>query len=101
MSILDATGICVRRGSRAILDDVSLHAESGEFVAIIGANGAGKSTLLSVLAGLLRPDSGNVMLDGVSIRVLSGMRLAHRRAYLPQKPRCEWPLSEEIGRAHV
>jgi iron complex transport system ATP-binding protein len=95
MSILDATGICVRRGSRAILDDVSLHAESGEFVAIIGANGAGKSTLLSVLAGLLRPDSGNVMLDGVSIRVLSGMRLAHRRAYLPQNPRCEWPLSVE------
>ena len=95
MSVLDATGICVRRGSRAILDDVSLHAESGEFVAIIGANGAGKSTLLSVLAGLLRPDSGNVMLDGVSIRVLSGMQLAHRRAYLPQNPRCEWPLSVE------
>jgi iron complex transport system ATP-binding protein len=95
VSVLDATGICVRRGSRAVLDEVSLHAESGEFVAIIGANGAGKSTLLSVLAGLLRPDSGNVMLDGVSIRALSGMQLAHRRAYLPQNPRCEWPLSVE------
>ena len=95
MSSLDAAKIFVRRGTRAILDDVSLHAESGDFVAIIGANGAGKSTLLSVLAGLLRPDSGNVMLDGVSIRVLSGMQLAHRRAYLPQNPRCEWPLSVE------
>jgi iron complex transport system ATP-binding protein len=95
MSILDASKICVRRGSRAILDDVSLHAESGDFVAIIGANGAGKSTLLTVLAGLLTPDSGSVTLDGVSIRALSGMQLARRRAYLPQNPRCEWPISVE------
>ena len=95
MSILTASKICVRRGSRAILDDVSLHAESGDFVAVIGANGAGKSTLLSVLAGLLKPDSGSVMLEGVSIRALSGMQLARRRAYLPQNPRCEWPISVE------
>ncbi|HEY2465482.1 MAG TPA: ABC transporter ATP-binding protein [Steroidobacteraceae bacterium] len=95
MSILDASKISVRRGSRTILDDVSLHAESGDFVAVIGANGAGKSTLLSALAGLLRPDSGNIVLDGVSIRALSGMQLAQRRAYLPQNPRCEWPLSVE------
>jgi iron complex transport system ATP-binding protein len=95
MSVLDASNLCVQRGSRAILDSVSLHAESGDFVAVIGANGAGKSTLVSVLAGLLRPDSGSVMLDGVSIRALSGMQLAHRRAYLPQNPRCEWPISVE------
>jgi iron complex transport system ATP-binding protein len=95
VSILGASRISVRRGTRAILDDVSLHAESGDFVAVIGANGAGKSTLLSVLAGLMRPDSGSVMLDGVSIRALSGMQLAHRRAYLPQNPRCEWPIAVE------
>jgi iron complex transport system ATP-binding protein len=51
--------------------------------------------LLSVLSGLLRPDFGSVMLDGISIRALSGMQLAHRRAYLPQNPRCEWPISVE------
>src|SRR3984885_6861117 len=95
MSSLDAAKIFVRRGTRAILDDVSLHAESGDFVAIIGANGAGKSTLLSVLAGLLKADSGAVMLDGISIRALSGTQLARRRAYLPQDPRCEWPISVE------
>ena len=95
MSVLDAAKIGVRRGARAVLDDVSLHAESGDFVAVIGANGAGKSTLLSVWAGLLRPDSGGVMLDGVPIRELSGMQLAHRRAYLPQNPRGEWPISVE------
>jgi len=95
MSILHASQICVRRGQRAILDNVSLHAESGDFIAVIGANGAGKSTLLSVLAGLLKPDSGTVLLDGVSVHTLSGMKLAHRRAYLPQNPRCEWPISVE------
>jgi iron complex transport system ATP-binding protein len=95
MSILDASNLDVRRGARAILNDVSLHAESGDFVAIIGPNGAGKSTLLSVLAGLLKPDSGTVALDGISIRALSGRNLAQRRAYLPQNPRCEWPISVE------
>jgi iron complex transport system ATP-binding protein len=95
MSILEAKQICVRRGDRTILDHVSLHAESGEFIAVIGANGAGKSTLLSVLAGLLQPDGGTVTLDGNSIHALSGMNLARRRAYLPQNPRCEWPISVE------
>jgi iron complex transport system ATP-binding protein len=95
MSILQAAQIGVRRGERTILDQVSLHAESGEFIAVIGANGAGKSTLLSVLAGLLKPDSGTVTLDGNSIHALSGMNLARRRAYLPQNPRCEWPISVE------
>lgn len=95
MSILDASQVCVRRGGRTILENVSMHAESGDFIAVIGANGAGKSTLLSILAGLLKPDSGGVLLDGVSIQALSGMKLARRRAYLPQNPRCEWPISVE------
>jgi iron complex transport system ATP-binding protein len=95
MTILDASQISVQRGGRTILDKVSLQAESGEFIAVIGANGAGKSTLLSVLAGLLKPDMGRVTLDGVSIQHLSGMKLAHRRAYLPQNPRCEWPIAVE------
>jgi iron complex transport system ATP-binding protein len=95
MSILDASNLCIRRGTRAILDHVSLHAESGDFVAIIGPNGAGKSTLLSVLAGLVKPDSGTVALDGTSIQALPRVKLAQRRAYLPQSPRCEWPISVE------
>src|SRR5271170_2359332 len=95
MSVLGAAKIFVRRGARAILDDVSLHAESGDFIAVIGANGAGKSTLLAVLAGLLKPDAGAVLLDGTSIHQLSGRKLAQRRAYLPQNPRCEWPISAE------
>jgi iron complex transport system ATP-binding protein len=95
MSVLYASGISIRRGPRSILDKVTLRAESGEFIAVIGANGAGKSTLLSVLAGLQRPDAGSVMLDGSAIEQLSSMKLARLRAYLPQNPRCEWPLAVE------
>jgi iron complex transport system ATP-binding protein len=95
MTELTASNVCVHRGGRDILDRVSLHAQAGEFVAVIGANGAGKSTLLSVLAGLLKPDSGVVTLDGLALNSRSGVELARRRAYLPQNPRCEWPISVE------
>jgi iron complex transport system ATP-binding protein len=95
MTALAASQLFIRRGRRVILDQVSIHAEAGDFIAVIGANGAGKSTLLSVLAGLQRPDTGNVTMDGVPIHALSGMKLANRRAYLPQNPRCEWPISVE------
>ncbi len=95
MSVLGAHGLTVTRGGRAILDDVSFDLESGAFVALVGANGAGKSTLLSVLAGLLKPDRGEVALDGVPLAQLDRRELARRRAFLPQNPRAEWPISVE------
>jgi iron complex transport system ATP-binding protein len=95
VSGLAATGVTVRRGGRAILDDLSCALEPGMFVAVVGANGAGKSTLLSVLAGLLKPDAGAVTLDGTPLPALPPRELARRRAYLPQSPRAEWPISVE------
>jgi len=95
MTYLLAEHVSVSRGGRAILDDVSLVAGAGDFVAVIGPNGAGKSTLLSVLAGLLKPKSGEVSLDGKNFSQIPPKTLARRRAYLPQNPLCEWPLSVE------
>ena len=95
MTVLRASALQVTRGDYHLLDRVSLEASSGDFVAVIGANGAGKSTLLSVLAGLLKPDGGEVTLDGERLSTLAAGALARRRAYLPQNPRCEWPLSVE------
>lgn len=52
-------------GSRTeVLADINLEIERGEFVALVGYSGSGKSTLISMIAGLLRPDSGTVELDG-------------------------------------
>lgn len=95
MTVWKASGLTVRRAGRNILDDVSFEIRPGEFVALIGGNGAGKSTLLSVLAGLLKPDAGSVTLDGKRIEDIRGRELAMRRAYLPQNPRCEWPIAVE------
>ena len=95
MTILAAEKITVNRGGRAILRDVSLQAHAGEFISVLGPNGAGKSTLLKVLAGLLKPDGGQVLLDSERLASISLRRLASRRAYLPQNPHLEWPISVE------
>jgi len=95
VSRLAAREITVRRGGRAIVSGVSATLEAGMFVALIGANGAGKSTLLNALAGLLRPEAGEVTLDDRPVLALDRRELARRRAYLPQSLRAEWPISVE------
>jgi ABC-2 type transport system ATP-binding protein len=57
---LSAAGLTKRYGERVALREVSFAAAPGELVAVIGPNGAGKTTLLSILAGIQRPDAGEV-----------------------------------------
>jgi zinc transport system ATP-binding protein len=69
---------------RAVLEDVDLRVETGEFVAIAGPNGGGKTTLLRIVLGLERPTAGEALLFGEPADRLS--RRA-RIAYLPQRAR--------------
>ena len=52
---------------RVVLDDVSLTIDRGEFVSLIGPSGCGKTTLLKLVAGLLRPDAGTILVDGETV----------------------------------
>jgi iron complex transport system ATP-binding protein len=95
MTRLAASGLMLSRGGRAILRGIDVAAQGGEFIAVIGPNGAGKSTLLATLAGLTRPDVGQVLLDEMPLAAMPPRELARQRAWLPQNARCEWPLSVE------
>ncbi|MCY7417418.1 MAG: metal ABC transporter ATP-binding protein [Chloroflexi bacterium] len=72
-------------GDRLALEDVRLDVASGSLLAVIGPNGAGKSTLLKIMAGLLRPLSGSVMVLGQPVG-----QAARRVAYLPQAEAVDW-----------
>ncbi len=67
-ALLELRGVVVRAGARTILDVPGLALQRGETLALVGPNGAGKSTLLRVAGLLVRPDAGEVLLDGGPVR---------------------------------
>jgi ABC-2 type transport system ATP-binding protein len=66
--MIDVRAISRRFGSLVALDQVSLHIEPGEIVALLGPNGAGKTTASRIIAGILAPSDGDVVIDGMSVR---------------------------------
>lgn len=67
------------------LDIKELDIRPGEKVAILGAVGSGKSTLLRLLAGLVRPSSGQVLIDSIDVHQITRERLVETVGYLPQR----------------
>jgi ABC-2 type transport system ATP-binding protein len=72
-------------GSFTAVDDLSFEVASGEIVGLCGPNGAGKTTTLRSLAGILRPTSGTLRIDGHEI-VGEGLEAKRRLAFMPDEP---------------
>ncbi len=82
---LDVEGITAGYGGPPIVERVSIRAHRGAITAIVGPNGAGKSTLLKAIAGVIRPTSGTVRVEGKNVTGLAPEKLVRRGiAYVPQ-----------------
>ncbi len=72
-------------GTFTAVDDLSLHVGGGEIVGLIGPNGAGKTTTLRALAGILRPTSGRIAIDGHDLAT-DAIEAKRRLAFMPDEP---------------
>jgi iron complex transport system ATP-binding protein len=80
--VIDLRDVVLRIGGRALLEGVTAHVSSGEFVAVLGPNGVGKTTLLRAIAGLYAPSRGTILLDGVRTGQLRSLERAKRVAFV-------------------
>jgi len=80
-------------GENEVLSAVTFALAPGEFVGIIGPNGSGKSTLLRIMAGILRPSSGVVMMAGRPMQNLSRRDIARSVAVVPQETTFVFPFT--------
>ncbi len=92
MSSLTVRDVHVRLGHKQVLAGVSAMFAPGQITCVVGPNGAGKSTLLTLLAGLRKPDSGEVRVDDAHIGALPPRIRAQRIGYLPQIPEVAWAI---------
>ena len=86
MSTLRTENICKQFNQRLVVDQVSIHVNSGEVVGLLGPNGAGKTTSFYMAVGLIKPDSGHIFLDEQDI-TQHPMHIRARQGlgYLPQE----------------
>lgn len=84
---LKARGLVKRFGKRTVVQGVSLSVETGRIVGLLGPNGAGKTTTFYMIAGLIRPDEGEILLDVEDLsREPMYCRAQRGIIYLPQEP---------------
>ena len=83
--MIDIKSISFTRGSHDIYQEFSAQLKQGESVLLTGPNGAGKSTLIQLIGGLLKPDAGNIEIDGVNIEKLNTKQQSALRSVAPQR----------------
>ncbi len=76
LALLEVVKLSKRFGQIVVADDINLELDVGECVGVIGPNGAGKSSLFGMISGILKPDSGNIRLNGEDITFLSTSKRA-------------------------
>lgn len=87
MHVLEAKGLSKTYSKRRVVRNLNLHLSTGEIIGLLGPNGAGKTTTFYMLVGLIKPESGNIFLDGEDIVDLPVYKRAKRGiSYLPQEP---------------
>ena len=93
MSLIDIRGVSLQYGLLAVIKDVSVEIEPGEFFVIIGPNGAGKTTLLKALAGLHPLFEGDIHIQQRPISDYSRKELARTLALVPQQINADFPFT--------
>ncbi len=91
--IIQAERVSFSYGKRHVLKGVSFALEQGEILGVLGPNGSGKTTLLKVIDGVLSPQWGRVLLDGVDVSTMKRREVARRVAVLPQESHIPFPLT--------
>jgi len=66
-AVIEIVHVHKKLGTRQVLDDVSLSVEAGQILAVVGPSGVGKSTLIKHIVGLMKPDKGDVLVEGRSV----------------------------------
>jgi iron complex transport system ATP-binding protein len=84
--LLSARNLVAGYDKKIIINDIDVHIPSNKISVIIGANACGKSTLLKTLARLIKPTSGEIVLDGKQISSIPSKHLAQVLGLLPQSP---------------
>jgi len=77
--MIEITGLCKRFGEQLVLNGVDFDVREGETVALLGPSGCGKSVLLKHINGLIRPDAGEVLVDGLEVTKLTRKELTTLR----------------------
>ena len=84
---LEAQGLTKNYAEKIVVDNLNISVKPGEIVGLLGPNGAGKTTFFYMLAGLIKSDSGVILINGQDITIESVSERANKGiAYLPQEP---------------
>ncbi len=91
--MLSIENISAGYDAKVVLQDVTMKANAGDFVGLIGPNGSGKTTLLRVISNILPPKKGHVLLDGTKLQKISRRKLAKSMACLSQNLSLDLPFT--------